>query len=152
MLKKIVVGIDFSTHSDRAIRAALDLAVPAGATVVLVNVVPALVEQGRAAVHSRDDSAHGDSTTPTLEQTLKAKAEDLRDRNPGALVDYGVVVGNDAADEIVKYVKTWGGDLIVVGSAGRRGLDRILAGSVTAEIVQSSPVPVLIAGPSAKKG
>ncbi len=151
MLKKIVVGIDFSTHSQRAIRAALDLAQPGGSTVVLVNVVPTLVEQGRAAVHSRDDSMHGDSTAPTLEHTLKAQAEQLKAAHPGVNVDYGVVVGSDAAAELVKYVKTWGGDLIVVGSAGRKGLDRILVGSIAAEVVQTSPVPVLIVGPAAKK-
>lgn len=137
--KKIIVGVDFTPKSDRAVRAALNLAVATHATVVLVHVVPSLAEI-RAATDPGEVSA-------TIEKRLQEQASVLS-TNVGVTVDYGVVVGPDAAVELIKYVKTWGGDLIVTGSEGRKGLDRILIGSVAAELVKDSPVPVLVVGPS----
>lgn len=137
--RKIIVGVDFTPKSDRAMRAALNLAVSTHATVVLVHVVPSLAEI-RAATDPGEVAA-------TIEKRLQEQASVLS-TNVGVAVDYGVVVGPDAAVEIIKYVKTWGGDLIVTGSEGRKGLDRILIGSVAAELVKDSPVPVLVVGPN----
>lgn len=137
--KKIIVGVDFTPKSDRAVRAALNLAVATHASVVLVHVVPSLAEI-RAATDPGEVAA-------TIEKRLQEQASVLS-TNVGVTVDYGVVVGPDAAIELIKYVKTWGGDLIVTGSEGRKGLDRILIGSVAAELVKDSPVPVLVVGPS----
>lgn len=137
--KKIIVGVDFTPKSDRAMRAALNLAAATNATVVLVHVVPSLAEI-RAATDPGEVST-------TIEKRLQEQAAILS-TNVGIKVDYGVVVGPDAAVEIIRCVKTWGGDLVVTGSEGRKGLDRILIGSVAAELVKDSPVPVLVVGPN----
>ncbi len=57
-----------------------------------------------------------------------------------------VVVG-DAAEEIMTYVQSKGIDLVLMGSHGRKGMDKIVFGSVAERVVKSSPVPVLIVNP-----
>lgn len=139
-ISKIIIGMDFSTKTDRAMLSAINLAKATSAKVVLVHVVPSLAEIRGA--------GEGDANvTTTIERRLQEQAEVLS-TNTGLSVDYGVVVGPNAAEALVKYVETWGGDLIVAGSEGRSGLDRLLIGSVATSLVQHASVPVLIVGPN----
>jgi len=57
-----------------------------------------------------------------------------------------VVVG-DAAEEILKYAETEKIDLIIIGTHGRKGIDRILFGSVAEKVIKMSSVPVLSVNP-----
>ena len=57
-----------------------------------------------------------------------------------------VIIGNPA-EEIIRYVSTSGIDLIVMGSHGRQGFDKVAFGSVAEKVVKSSPIPVLIVNP-----
>ncbi len=57
-----------------------------------------------------------------------------------------VVVG-DAAEEILKYAETEKIGLIIIGTHGRKGIDRILFGSVAEKVIKMSPVPVLSINP-----
>jgi nucleotide-binding universal stress UspA family protein len=49
-----------------------------------------------------------------------------------------------AADEIIRYAKEKGVDLIVVGTRGRSGMSKALLGSVASKIVTYSPCSVLV--------
>jgi len=57
-----------------------------------------------------------------------------------------VVIG-DAAEEIMKYIQSEGIDLVIMGSHGRKGMDKVIFGSVAEKVVKTSPVPVLIVNP-----
>lgn len=57
------------------------------------------------------------------------------------------VVLGDAAEEILNYVRSEGIDLIIMGTHGRKGLEKIVFGSVAERVVQKSPVPVLTINP-----
>lgn len=48
------------------------------------------------------------------------------------------------AEEIVKTAKSWPADLIVIGSHGRSGVNRVLLGSVAEAVTRNAPCPVLI--------
>jgi nucleotide-binding universal stress UspA family protein len=54
-----------------------------------------------------------------------------------------IPVGKPPA-EIVKEAKEWPADLIVIGSHGRRGIQRFLLGSVAEAVVRHAPCPVLV--------
>lgn len=58
-----------------------------------------------------------------------------------------VVVQGDPAEEILKYIADEKIDLVIMGTHGRKGLDRILFGSVANQVVQNSPAPVLTINP-----
>ncbi len=61
-----------------------------------------------------------------------------------ALLDYS------PADAIVATAESRGCDLIFMGSHGRRGLSRLIAGSVTQKVLADADVPVLVMRPKAK--
>jgi len=57
-----------------------------------------------------------------------------------------VMVG-DAAEEIINHIKSENIDLVIIGTHGRKGLDRIVFGSVADRVIKMSPVPVLSINP-----
>ena len=141
VLKKLVVGVDFSVKSDRAVAVALQLAASNGGSVVVVNAVPGMPE-----VVPTD--APADERGESIERRLRELAATLS-KSSGMTVDYGTVQGSDAAAALNEFVAHWGGDALVVGSAARTGLGRILIGSVAERLVATAKVPVLVVGPSA---
>ncbi|WP_456471829.1 universal stress protein [Methanocaldococcus sp.] len=48
------------------------------------------------------------------------------------------------AEEIVRFAKEKNADLIVMGTTGKTGLERILLGSVAERVIKTSPCPVLV--------
>jgi nucleotide-binding universal stress UspA family protein len=66
----------------------------------------------------------------------------------GHLETEGSPVEGKAADAIVAEAKNRGAALIVMGTRGRPGLERFFSGSVTENVLQTAPVPVLIVHPS----
>ena len=61
------------------------------------------------------------------------------------------VIPGDPAEEIVRYIDVEGIDLVVMSTHGRKGLDRILFGSVANHVVTTSSVPVMTVNPYRKK-
>jgi nucleotide-binding universal stress UspA family protein len=57
------------------------------------------------------------------------------------------VLTGDASEEIVNYIKSEGIDLVVMGTHGRKKLDRVLFGSVAENVVKMATVPVLTVNP-----
>lgn len=141
MFKKIIVGVDFSENSQRAVRTATQLARSLDAEVVLVHVYAPGAEY--------DDAPR--ETAAELRPLLEARVRDLAEAHhkaSGAKVDWGVVDGSPA-QEVATFAARWGGDLIVAGTAGRGGVAKALLGSVADTLVRTSKVPVLIVGPEA---
>lgn len=137
---KIVIGVDDSRHS----RAALDYVKrsnwPAGTKVIVVTAVQpvyAAVEMGGGAyVQAAQDyeiSRH---------QELAARVES-EFRSAGFDVGTRVVHG-DAREALVDTVRGEGADLLVVGSHGRTGLDKLVMGSVASHVVTHAPCNVLV--------
>jgi nucleotide-binding universal stress UspA family protein len=56
----------------------------------------------------------------------------------------GVVRTGEARQQIIDYATEWPADLIVLGSHGRRGLNRFLLGSVSEGVVRHAPCSVEI--------
>ncbi len=140
MFKKVIVGIDFTPKTERAIGVALNLAKSTHGTTVLVHVLPAVTDEAQRASPGAENNA-----MLAIEERLRDEAAKLA-HDHHAHVDYGVVRGR-AAEELLEYVSKWGGDVIVVASEARRGIDRLILGSVAERLVQLSPVPVLVVGP-----
>jgi nucleotide-binding universal stress UspA family protein len=58
-----------------------------------------------------------------------------------------VVVAGDASDEILNYIEDQHIDLVIMGTHGRKGMDKIIFGSVAERVVKTSPVPVMVVNP-----
>jgi nucleotide-binding universal stress UspA family protein len=141
----ILVPVDGSRLSERAIAAAERLAVPARAPIVLLHVVPP-INPGRAA-RLDETTAYG-----TLDRAY-AKAWRYLERLQTRLKDRGrtvrtVVRSGQAADEILACARAERVDVIAMSSHGRSGLQRALLGSVAQSVLRKARLPVLLLGPA----
>jgi nucleotide-binding universal stress UspA family protein len=143
MLDRILVAVDFSDASRAALVTAARLARRSDAAVDLLHVwqpptptpheliasTPSLLE--RRAANERS-AAEADM------EELRSLLESL-----GASPDRELLAVGDPATEILSVAQQGNYDLVVVGTAGRRGLARAFLGSVAEKVLRHSPCPVL---------
>lgn len=140
MFKRILVPIDGSATSDKALTAALQLARDSG---------------GRVRVtHSLDELAYlsGYEYSGDLIKTAREKAAKMLDdamaiaQAAGVPVDQQLVEqpGQRLGQTVSDAALAWEADLVVVGTHGRRGIDRVLMGSGAEQVIRMAPVPVLV--------
>jgi len=138
--KTILVATDFSAPAEAAIDRACEIARLCGADLHAIHVVsrPSL------------DPWVGYVASTWLEEDMDHEKREARTRLAGAVASRGLatpatiaVTTGDPAVEIIAYAKTHGADLIVCGTQGRHGLNRLILGSVAEHVVQSAPCAVL---------
>ncbi len=137
--KTILVPTDLGEGADAALEYACDLARPFGARIHLVSAItiPALgvPELGVAMTGSVVDGMMAD-TLHGLEAIIE------RNKHRGAFAK-PVLKSGDPVDIINETAKEVGADMIVMTTHGRTGVARWLLGSVTEQVVRTSPIPVL---------
>ena len=136
-LRNILVPIDFSPASEKALRHAVAFARQFGAKITLLYVSQAQLQANEFAYMPVEESAVRWCGTARLESI--ARREIAPEIPVETLVRTGV-----AFDEIVKAAKELNADLIVVNTHGYTGLKHILVGSTAERIVRHAPCPVLV--------
>lgn len=136
MYDEILVPTDGSPAAEDAIKHAVDLAEKYGARVHGLYVVDA---SAFASVE-----AGSEMVVDALEQEGQQAVDEVRERAEAAGLEAEThVVSGTAYRSILDYAEAEGIDLIVMGTHGRRGIERFLLGSVTERVVRSADVPVL---------
>lgn len=142
MFKKIVVPVDGSPTAHAALLAAMDLARLCGASLEVLCVYdpfPFIVagpDYGYAQVQYVE--AVRTEATATVEAARKRAAD------AGLVVQAQVVEASKTWRAIVDTAEACGADLIVMGSHGRSGLDKLVMGSVAQSVLQRTSLPVLV--------
>lgn len=121
-VKKILYPTDFSSYSNQAYFHAVGLAEKYGASLTVVY------------VHKPGD---GDKAY------WRGQLEQIRPANPAIPVGHVLLEGDPAA-EIVRYAADAGIDVIVIGTHGRTGVDRLVMGSVAEKVMREAPCSVLV--------
>ena len=86
-----------------------------------------------------------------VKKTGKKRLEEFRSENfKDRLVKVKVITGNPG-EEILRYAQSEGIDLIIMGHS-RKGIKRLIMGSVAGHVGKSSPVPVMIVSPHKSLG
>jgi nucleotide-binding universal stress UspA family protein len=137
---RILVATDFSACADAALRAATALARAMGSTLAIVHVQSPLPAYAFAEGAAPDLARLEEDQRRWAQERLEQQAETVRASGLG--VSTAIRVGTPA-DEVVEAAREMGADLIVVGTHGRTGLNRLLIGSVAERIVRTAPCPVL---------
>lgn len=132
--KKILFPTDFSACSHVALGLATSLARDSGATLLIVHVeeIPIATGGGEFVY------AIPVVSTDTLRQSL----DKVVPTDPAVPFEHQLLAG-DAADAITRLAKAEHVDFIVMGTHGRRGITRLLMGSVAEAIMRRAPCPVL---------
>lgn len=140
MYKRILVPVDGSSNSNRALKEAIRLAHGRKTRLRIVHVVDAINFTGDTII---------DAVELLRESGRKIlhKAE-ARARKAGVASEVRLLgdqkFSDRISDVIVKDAAAWHADVVVMGTHGRRGLNRLLLGSVANAVVRTSQVPVLL--------
>ncbi len=138
-VKRILVPTDGSDYSVRAAEYGVSVAKLLGAEIVVVYVIDTVVLDQVARITDRDDT----------ERELKGDGERYLRYVVGVAAHENVKASSFLAkgrpfEQIVHLAKGLKMDLIVMGTYGRRGADRILIGSVAERVIEYSNCPVLV--------
>ncbi|HMK47403.1 MAG TPA: universal stress protein [Methanocella sp.] len=137
IFKKILIATDGSKRTQSAVETGIELARQHKSKIYAVYVVDTVTFT----------SIPMDVTWENMYQLLKDEGEDavtrVRDVAQGLDLETHVLEGNPAV-EITRFAMDNGVDLIVVGTLGKSGIDRILLGSVAEKVVRIAPCPVLV--------
>jgi len=142
MFKKILAAVDGSTHSDRAVQAAAELAACTGAGLLICHVfyIPEhyrsdLIGELRAAIRKDGEDILAHAVRVAKQSGLEAESRLLEEGHP--------------AEAIIRLAGEESADLIVVGATGESRVRGLLMGSTAFGVIQRSPVPVLVVPPPA---
>ena len=139
----IVVGVDGSGHSRKALERAAAEAVAHGAPLTVLTIHQAVRDVYGSVSHYQDDAA--------LTDKAKEAAQAETDQVLGALGSKPASVTVTAvhglpADELIK--ASQGADMVVLGRRGQGGFARLVMGSVTNQVTQHAQCAVLIVPPA----
>ncbi|MBQ4568103.1 MAG: universal stress protein [Desulfovibrio sp.] len=144
-IKKILCAVDLSDHSKAVAEYAVLLAKGMNAEVVVVYTAPSLSQYvGFHVPPNTIENFVGEIVTGA-EKSMEAF---VAEHFPGVTARGQVLIGY-AAEEILRRAHEEEADLIVMGTHGRKGIDRILFGSVAEKVVKNADMPVLTIRPSA---
>lgn len=141
-VKLILCPIDFSEFSERAYRHALSLAEHYRAKVVALHVVelfrfPSAGFAASAGLYDEFCQAAREDGKEQLQEFVKNHTHD--EIQPELVVHQGI-----ASDSILAFAQAQKTDVIVMGTHGRRGYDRLMLGSVTNRVMRRARSPVLV--------
>lgn len=146
MYKNILIATDGSEFANTAVNHGLELAKSTGASATIVTVTElwSALEMAQktkvGSVHPIDD----------YEATAAEAARHVLESAEKIAMDHGVICetlhvkDKHPAEGIIETAKSKGSDLIVIASHGRRGIQKILLGSVANEVLTHSKLPVLV--------
>ena len=147
MYRKILVAVDGSSTSEEALVSAARLARALSARLRIMHVtdspydypdvmyghVPGDVEELRDAWHKAGQEVIDRAVVAALREGCAAE--------PRLVEGSGSV---HVSEHVVEEARAWGADIIVVGASGRRGVKRLLLGSVAEGVARLARVPVLL--------
>lgn len=141
-LKTIAVAVDDSEPADAATAFATELAVHGSGRMAFINVIDSAV------LHEQIAAFGGYADALQSEWEAEAKAlVDIAARNAkaaGITEAQGIVAFGSPGEELLARAKAHHADLIAIGTHGRRGLRRLMMGSVAEAVVRKSYVPVVV--------
>ena len=137
---KILHPTDFSECAAQAEAMAVDLARKLDGELVLFQVLVETPLYAEGPLNMGAVQRVYDAQRKWSEETLEARAGDLRQR--GIKASWRLEAGVPF-EEIVKVADDERADMIVMGTHGRSGLNRVLLGSVAERVIRLAPCPVL---------
>ena len=144
MYQRILVPIDGSPTSDQGLDEAIALARATGGSIRLLNVLDELV----FTTGFETGATYMRTVLPALRQHSERILAAGRQRVGAATVAVDTLTiecfARRPCDVIVEAAVQWPADLIVIGTHGRRGVNRMMLGSDAEQVARMAPVPVLL--------
>lgn len=139
--RHILVATDFSEASRRALCDALVLAKENSAQLSLIHVLQPDRQYG-----ALENPPELDLERIAAEKQIKALVDEL---GPELKVDTTLVKHGPVAEQVAAVIEEQAIDILVIGTRGRGGLQKLALGSVAEELLRVAPCPVMTIGPKA---
>lgn len=142
MYKRIMVSVDGSDTSNRGLKEAINLAKDQQATLAIAHVIDIVVSFGAG----QFPQTYVEATRELARRTIEEARETAHAAGIEAEIQSVEILtsGYHVGDTVAQLARDWKADLLVVGTHGRRGVSRLLIGSVAERIVRVSPCPLLL--------
>jgi len=140
-LKNILVAYDSSGFSNRAFKSALDIAEPNKSKITIITVVTGIYQPsiGFSMKFNKDLLEKQSKILKKLFSNLQTTAN-----KKGISLSLKILQNPSVSKAIVNYVNSHKFDLIVIGSHGRTGLNKIILGSVANDVAHKANIPVMV--------
>ena len=142
-VKKVVIPVDFTSTTHKVVDYATSIAEQLGAEIFFFHVINDFQGYDMMLVHPSFGAMKKD-IQKEYEERMAALVEDYKDFKHGVS---GKIVTGDAAEEIVKFAREIQADLIIIGTHGTKGLERVLMGSTAESVVKKANCPTLTFNP-----
>jgi universal stress protein A len=136
-LQKILVPVDFSDSSRKAVRYALAFVRQFNATILLLHVIEVVPPPPEVLI------AESGLLAGRLHEEAKKQLSEWRKETASRAVNVAVRTGSPC-QEIVHVAAESAIDLIILGTHGRKGLAHFLLGSTAEQVVRRAPCPVMV--------
>ena len=148
MINKILVPIDGSVHSDRALSYALDLAEKYSAEIKLLSVAQPVVAMGvvvltQPMMSPASTTIYVKEIEAAHDKMLAEASKKVKEAKPEIKITKQLVNGRPA-DMIVEIANKENFDLIVMGSRGAGGIKEFFLGSVSDRVADEARCPILL--------
>lgn len=142
MFKHILVPVDGSGTSQLAVDKSIALAKAFGSRVTAIFVIDPYPFTGVGTDFAYGQSEYLSAATAEANAAIKAAKETFK--AAGVAVETSVVESHNAWRGVVQTAESVQADLIVMGSHGRSGLEKLVLGSVTQAVLSHTHLPVLV--------
>lgn len=142
MFNHILVPVDGSSTARQAIDRAVTIAEAFKSAVTLIYVIDPYAFTGVGTDFSYGQSEYLSAATAEADAALSAARQVFEAH--GIAVQASVVEGHSIYQAILDAAESVNADLVVMGSHGRRGLEKLVLGSVTAQVLSHAHLSVLV--------
>jgi len=139
-INKILVPVDYSDNSIKVLESAAFFAAKCGAAMQVLYVVQSFDDYSGFFVPHTPIAKFEEEMVSSAETKMESFIANYPD------VAAKVLCG-DVAEEIIDYAAQEAFDLIIMGTHGYKGLERVMFGSVADKVVKGAPCPVLTINP-----
>jgi len=149
-MKKILIALDYDPAAQKIAETGYALAKSMNAKVILLHVIsdPAYYSSlNYSPIFGYDSFSNLDIVQTTAVEELKKAAKNYLDKSKQHLGDETietVIKDGDFGESILDTAKEMNVDIIVMGSHGRRGFDKILMGSVAEKVLHKTTIPLFV--------
>jgi nucleotide-binding universal stress UspA family protein len=143
-IKKILFPVDFFESSNKVLPFVKFMAEKFGAQIELIHVVRG---PGDFTGYEMGGAWYSSYEVELLKGGEKAMDRFVEEKLPGVENVETVIAVGDVVEKILEQAEKSGTDMIIIGTHGRKGLEKIMFGSVAAGVVKGAACPVLTVNP-----
>lgn len=142
MFKHILVPLDGSSHSEVAISKAIAMAKAFNSTVTLLSVIDIYAFAGLGVDVAAGQTDYLSAATAEAKQAVDSALQLFEAE--GVAATPSIMEGQAVYKSILAAAEACSADLIVMGSHGRKGLEKLVLGSVAGQVLSHTHLPVMI--------